>query len=164
MDPGPDMPPTGGHVLPERGQVRIGGFRGHPLQIGPEHRPPLGRWELEAPCPSRLPGAYRELPPQRDDAIHGGRIKARVPRLFALAILRHPRGERGYQGQGQGEGRGLHGAADVEKARHGGSAEQDSPERQYTLAGLNRADIVTTALTALGEEDAIQAAVQLARA
>ena len=42
--------------------------------------------------------------------------------------------------------------------------EQDSPERQYTLAGLNRVDIVATALTALGEEDAIQAADQLARA
>ena len=42
--------------------------------------------------------------------------------------------------------------------------EHDNPDRQYTLAGLNRADIVATALTALGEEDAIQAAVQLARA
>ena len=42
--------------------------------------------------------------------------------------------------------------------------EQDSPDRQYTLAGLNRVDIVATALTALGEEDAIQAAVRLARA
>ena len=42
--------------------------------------------------------------------------------------------------------------------------EQDSPDRQYTLAGLNRVDIVATALTALGEEDAIQAAVQPARA
>ena len=42
--------------------------------------------------------------------------------------------------------------------------EHDSPDRQYTLAGLNRADIVATALTALGEEAAIQAAVQPARA
>ena len=42
--------------------------------------------------------------------------------------------------------------------------EQDSPDRQYTLAGLNRVDIVATALTALCEEDAIQAAVRLARA
>ena len=42
--------------------------------------------------------------------------------------------------------------------------EQDSPDRQYTLAGLNRVDIVATALTALGEEAAIQAAVQPARA
>ena len=42
--------------------------------------------------------------------------------------------------------------------------EHDSPDRQYTLAGLNRADIVATALIALGEEDAIQAAVQPARA
>jgi len=42
--------------------------------------------------------------------------------------------------------------------------EHDSPDRQYTLAGLNRVDIVATALTALGEEAAIQAAVQPARA
>ena len=42
--------------------------------------------------------------------------------------------------------------------------EHDSPDRQYTLAGLNRVDIGATALTALGEEAAIQAAVQPARA
>ena len=42
--------------------------------------------------------------------------------------------------------------------------DQDSPENQYTLAGLKRADIVTTALTALGEEDAIESTVQPVRA
>ena len=42
--------------------------------------------------------------------------------------------------------------------------EQDSPEKQYTLAGLNRVDIVATALSALGEEDAIQTAIQPVRA
>ena len=42
--------------------------------------------------------------------------------------------------------------------------DQDSPENQYALAGLKRADIVTTALTALGEEDAIESTVQPVRA
>ena len=42
--------------------------------------------------------------------------------------------------------------------------DQDSPENQYALAGLKRANIVATSLTALGEEGAIEATVQPVRA
>ncbi len=42
--------------------------------------------------------------------------------------------------------------------------DQDSPETQYTLAGLKRTDIVATALTALGESKLLDTLDQLARA
>ena len=42
--------------------------------------------------------------------------------------------------------------------------DQDSPEVQYALAGLKRTDIVATALTALGEENALASLEQPARA
>ena len=42
--------------------------------------------------------------------------------------------------------------------------DQDSPETQYTLAGLKRADIVATALTALGESKLLENLDQPARA
>ena len=42
--------------------------------------------------------------------------------------------------------------------------DQDSPETQYTLAGLKRADIVATALTALGESKLLDDLDQPARA
>ena len=42
--------------------------------------------------------------------------------------------------------------------------DQDSPETQYTLAGLKRADIVATALTALGESKLLDNLDQPARA
>ena len=42
--------------------------------------------------------------------------------------------------------------------------DQDSPETQYTLAGLKRTDIVATALTALGESKLLDTLDQPARA
>ena len=42
--------------------------------------------------------------------------------------------------------------------------DQDSPETQYRLAGLKRADIVATALTALGESKLLENLDQPARA
>ena len=42
--------------------------------------------------------------------------------------------------------------------------DQDSPETQYTLAGLKRTDIVATALTALGERKLLDTLDQPARA
>ena len=42
--------------------------------------------------------------------------------------------------------------------------DQDSPETQYMLAGLKRADIVVTALTALGESKLLDNLDQPARA
>ena len=42
--------------------------------------------------------------------------------------------------------------------------DQDSPETQYALAGLKRADIVATALTALGESKLLDNLDQPARA
>ena len=38
--------------------------------------------------------------------------------------------------------------------------DHDSPERQYELAGLNRTDIVSTALTALGDKDAKESRIR----
>ena len=42
--------------------------------------------------------------------------------------------------------------------------DHDSPERQYEMAGLNRTDIVATALTALGDKDAKESRIQTIRA